>query len=205
MTSHSLNRPNLLTVSFIVAVSASFAVYRNSEESRAALAASDRAFDAGDLKRSLLEARFSAMSAVQKTASFRQALERLSAIAVGSESAARPKTALLARMSLFSVAQSRAVKVDPSFGQQSDEQLRFLVEKIAPATSMQSPRQGVSVLTLALTSSPAPAAVGLVLIALATAALFGSKAGARQFRAKSIVWLAPLLVSSAWFIGWFVG
>ncbi len=203
MTALAMHWPRLVTLLFVVVVSGSFVIYRNADDARQALAASDHAFDIGDLKRSLLEARFAAMSALRHSESMRQSLERLSAIAVGSESAARPKTALLARMSLFCVAQSRAVGVDNNFGSQSDEQLRFLVDKVAPATnSVQGPRLGVSGLTLALASSPRAAAVGLLLAAFATV-LFGWDLLAKRFPAKLTIWLVPLLATSVWFVGWF--
>ena len=197
------HRSGIVTLFFVVVTSGMFALYRSSEQSRQSLLASDQAFDTGDLKRSQLEARFGAMAAIQRSESLRKSLERLSAIAVGSESAGRSKTALLARMSLFSVLQSRGEKVDQSYGLQSDEQLRFLIDRVSPSTSVDGGHLAVTGRALTLASYPGSVAVSFLLIAIATV-LFGWEILARRLPLRFALWMVPILTVSAWFAGWFI-
>lgn len=197
------HRSGIITLFFVVVTSGMFAIYTSSEESRRSLVASDQAFDTGDLKRSQLEARFCAMAAIQRSELLRKSLERLSAIAVGSESAGRSKTALLARMSLFSVLQSRGEKVDQSYGLQSDEQLRFLIDRVSPSTLVDGGHLAVSGRALAPASYPGAVAVSLLLIAIA-AVLFGWEIVARRLPLRFALWMVPILTVSAWFAGWFI-
>lgn len=191
---------NFVSAFLVIIASLSFAVHRSNEDARQALAASDRAFDNGDLKRSMLEARSSAMSALPKSAHLRDSLERLSAIAVGSESAGRMKTALLSRMSLLSLVQSRGAKVDPSLAPQSSEQIRFLIDKVASSTVPD--RFQSDSLVIDPGSSPGAVSVSLLLIALA-AAIFNWETMPRLARSRVTPWLIPLAAMVAWFAAWF--
>ncbi len=192
--------PNLVALLLLIVASGAFAVHRSNDDSRQAMAASDRAFDVGDLKRSTLEARSSAMSALPKSTHLRASLERLSAIAVGSESAGRLKTALVARMSLLSLVQSRSAKVDPSLGPQSSEQIRFLIDKVAPAKASESVRSDW--VTLAVGSSPGPVSMSLFFVALAATA-FNRERLSRLARNGVAVWVLPVAAILAWFGAWF--
>ncbi|HEX6765797.1 MAG TPA: hypothetical protein VF103_09980, partial [Polyangiaceae bacterium] len=81
----------------IVAVIALGAMtYRAVRDGAAELAESDRAFNAGDLGNAVLHARRSATAYAPGAPHTRAAVERLRAVAVGSEAAGDPETARLA-------------------------------------------------------------------------------------------------------------
>ena len=120
-----------------VCVAGFFIVNRFSVEAKAAMTVSNQAFDQGELKRSVVEARYASYASVP-VSSFRQlAIERLLAIALGAEATGRSKTALLAWSSLLATANgaSSTSRLRSIIEQQPEQHVGYLLDKVAGASA----------------------------------------------------------------------
>ena len=148
-------------------------------EGQTELAASDAAFDAGDLRPALEHARRSATLYAPGAPHVDHAYERLIAIALGAEAAGQPKTAYLAWQGVRSAAlESRHVWVSRSAelerANQNLSRLEALARGAGDADQGKVQRQALS--RLSADSAPTPAWIAVLgggfLVALLGLALF---------------------------------
>lgn len=133
MTGHA--RRLLMLVQFLVAASLSGLIITNrlTTEAKGAMAVSDHAFDLGELKRAMVEARYASYAAIPSSPYRKQSTERLEAIAEGSEATGRSKTALLAWSGLLATANDalgapwRQVAIE----QQPEQHVSYLLDKVS--------------------------------------------------------------------------
>jgi len=182
-----------------------FVVHRVSEDSGQALAASDKAFDGGDLKKSVVEARFAVLESLRGSNTQHDSLERIEVIGVGSEAANRPKTALLAWISLLSASRSQSARLDASLTQHSEQQVSYLIEKITPAVSSGSRRADMAQLTLPNGSSASWAGPLLPVLAMLGATGVWLRRGANlRMRFGTMPMVVMVVAASLWCVGWLV-
>ena len=167
-----------LLIFFLLAIGGALAA-RVILEGQSELAASDAAFDAGDLRPALEHARRSATLYAPGAPHVDHAYERLIAIAQGAEAAGQPKIAFLAWQAVRSAAlESRHVWVShPAELERANENLSRL-EALARGTgeSEQGKVQGQALSRLSADSAPAPGWIAVLgagfLVALSGLALF---------------------------------
>ena len=128
----------LLHLLIAISMSSLFNLRRLSQEARSAQAASDQAFDKGDLKQSLNEAEYASLVSISDSQSSKQSIDRIEAIAMGSEATGRPRTALLAWSSLSAtfLATRSVASSNSRLGQQPEQHMTYLLSKVTnrPAT-----------------------------------------------------------------------
>jgi hypothetical protein len=188
--------------------------HRLSEEAAAAVASSDQAFDNGELKRAMVEARCASDAAVMNSDYRRRSIERLEAIAVGSEATGRSKTALLAWSSLSAGAFSTAgmLWVHSKAEQRSVQHVAYLLDKVTGESTIATAREhpfarplsqphatrGISGPTLIIVAP----LLGLVGFAVRSRRVAGSASSLKMppLRALSLYFVAAL----CWCVGWII-
>ncbi len=117
--------------------------HRLSEEAAAAVASSEQAFDNGELKRAMDEARYASDAAVLNSNHRMRSIKRLEAIAVGSEATGRSKTALLAWSSLSAGAFSTAgmLWAHSTVEQRSEQHMAYLLDKVTGESTIATGRE----------------------------------------------------------------
>ncbi len=158
----------------VLVVALAVMTFRAVREGEEALAASDRAFNQGDLADATLHARRAALAYAPGAPHTRAALARLRAIAVGSEGAGELATARLAWSAIRSAALGTRHVTTP-YASELDEANRAL-ERLATPTdaadpSARSRAEAAARRALERTPGPSPGAVGGLLFGAALAAL----------------------------------
>ncbi len=199
----------LLHLLIAISMSSLFNLRRLSQEARSAQAASDQAFDKGDLKQSLNEAEYASLVSISDSQSSKQSIDRIEAIAMGSEATGRPRTALLAWSSLSAtfLATRSVASSNSRLGQQPEQHMTYLLSKVTnrPATeAVRSEPLTSSALRMAnhwSGSAPLLLGAGLLLGVIGSVLKIGpkrDKIGAQIGRGLYLV------AASCWFIGWIV-
>jgi len=199
----------LLHLLTAISMSGLFNLRRLSQESRSAQVASDQAFDKGDLKQSLNEAEYASLVSISDSPSSKQSIDRMEAIAMGSEATGRPRTALLAWSSLSAscMATRSAASSNARLGPQSEQHMTYLLSKVTnrPATeaARSEPLTSSSLRMANRWSGSAPllpgaglllGTIGLVLKLRPKRAEFGIQIGRGLY----------LVAATCWFVGWLV-
>ncbi len=216
LSMNSRSRRWLGLVQLLVALAASslVAVIRLSHEAGLATVASDSAFDKGELKQSLLEAQYASIISVSESAQFKRSVDRLEAIAVGSEATGRPRTALLAWSSLSATyfAAKSAISTNPKSGPQPEQHMAYLLDKVAGVPTTGGSRYELRAGTLSrLATNWTDRAALLVVVGLlvgATGIMVPSRIS-RSKRAKANSQLVMsiglyFVAASIWCIGWII-
>jgi len=204
----------LVNVLLALCVSCLFIVHRLSEEASLAILASDKAFDNGELKRAMEEARYASMASIPESGHQKRSIERLSAIAAGAEATGRPHTALLAwsTLSATSAATTNVPLVRAPLEPQSEQHMTYLLDKISGAsasgtarteshirTSIRLLNQRSCISAALLVVAPILGLMGLA-IRIRVAQARGHFSQSAAIRAISLY----LVAASFWCIGWVI-
>jgi hypothetical protein len=204
----------LLQVLAAVAASSLVITFRLSHEGELAEAASDLAFSNGELRTSLIEAQTASIMSISNLPRLRRSVDRLGAIALGSEATGRPKTALLAWSSLSATGYcaNNVLANNPMLGQQAEQHLTYLLDKVAGAPATSDVRHELPAGS-SLRLSTYPAGIAAILIVaglLATITGFLIRSSVRRSRGdKTNPQLALIcgiyfIAFFSWSIGWII-
>jgi len=181
-----------------------------SQETRTALAASDVAFDKGELRLSLQEAHYASLMSISDALFSKQPTDRLEAIAVGSEATGRPKTALLAWSSLSATytATKSAISSNSRLGQQSEPHITYLLSKVTSRPSIEAARSEPlttsSLRSLNRWVISAPALTGVGMLVGVIGLLLKRQSGNVGMGARVIGRSMYFVAASCWCIGWLI-
>lgn len=188
---------------------------RLTTEAKGAMAASDQAFDQGELKRAMVEARYASYAAIPWSPYRKLSIERLEAIAVGSEATGRSKTALLAWSSLLaSINGASSVPwIHAGIEQQPEQHMGYSLAKVSGASESgtthgetelrASTRPSTSLAALAMASIWVAVLLGI----LGSTIRFGTSTRDHHIPQMAVVRSFGLYIAAAccWCIGWVIG
>ena len=207
MTGQSRRLLGLLQILAAVAASCFIISLRLSHEAKLAMAASDSAFDTGELKQSQLEAQIALTMSVSDLLQFRHTVDRLNAIALGSEATGRLKTALLAWSSLSATNYSvkSALASNPTPGQQPEQHMAYLLDRVAGVAQTGGVRDEMAAGSPVRLATHSTGGAAILIVAGLLAMMISAMLRPKGYEANlqlAIMYGSYFVAVSCWSIGW---